>query len=50
LLREHGEKKQEGHLSAQAGSAEMVSAKRINLQMKLKINVLCMAQIQVHGN
>jgi hypothetical protein len=35
--------------SAQARSAEMVSTKRINLQMQLKINVLSMAQIQVHG-
>jgi len=31
-------------------SAEMVSAKRINLQVQLKINVLSMAQIQEHGN
>jgi len=39
-----------GIWSAQVMSAEMVSAKRINLQMQLKINVLSMAQIQVHGN
>jgi hypothetical protein len=45
-----GKRSRKGIWSAQARSAEMVSAKRINLQMKLKINVLSMAQIQVYGN
>jgi hypothetical protein len=45
-----GKEAGKGIWSTQAMSAEMMSTKRINLQMQLKINVLSMAQIQVHGN
>jgi len=50
MLREHGKRSRKGNQSAQAMSAEMMSAKRINLQMQLKINVFSMAQIHGHGN
>lgn len=50
MLWEHGKRSRKGIWSAQAMCAEMVSTKRINLQMQLKINVLSTAQIQVHGN
>jgi hypothetical protein len=50
MLREREKRSRNGIWSAQAMSAEMVSTKRINLQMRLKINVLSMAQIEVHGN
>jgi len=50
MLREHGKRSKKGIRSVQAMSAEIMSTKRINLQMRIKINVLSMAQIHGHGN